>query len=101
MGDIGDTLEDLFSLLESRRDELPEGSYTTKLLTEPQDKLLSKIGEEAAEVVMAARDVAAGAGDLRGLNCEVADLLYHTLVVMVREGLTLDDLADELESRKG
>lgn len=92
---IGDVLEELFALLESRKAEMPEGSYTAKLLSGPEDKLLKKIGEEATEVVMAAKD--ADAGQLR---YEVADLVYHLLVVMVRQGVTLDELAAELAGRR-
>ncbi len=94
-GGIGGTLEGLYAVLLQRSRDLPEGSYTAKLLTQPQDKLLKKITEEAGEVILAARD-----GDMSHLCSEVADLVYHLLVVMVREGLTLEDLAAELESRR-
>lgn len=94
-GGIGAVLEDLFSVLEQRKAEMPEGSYTAKLLAGPQDKLLKKIGEEASEVIIAARD-----GDASQLRYEIGDLVYHLLVVMVREGLTLDDLARELAARR-
>ena len=92
---LGDVLEALFEVLEQRRADMPEGSYTTKLLGGPEDQLLKKIGEEATEVVMAAKDDDAGQ-----LRYEIADLVYHLLVVMVRHDMTLDDLAAELESRK-
>ncbi len=92
---IGPMLEDLFGVLESRKAELPEGSYTTALLSGPQDKLLKKIAEEAGEVIIAARD-----SDVDRIRYEIADLVYHLLVVMVREGLTLDDLAAELSERR-
>jgi len=92
---IGSSLDGLFSLLEQRKRDLPEGSYTTRLLSGPHDSLLKKIAEEAGEVIMAAKD-----GDTAHLRYEIADLVYHLLVVMVREGLTLDDLASELDSRK-
>ena len=92
---LGDVLEELFGVLEERRRDLPEGSYTAKLLSGPQDKLLKKIAEESGEVIIAARD-----HDLAQTRCEIADLLYHLLVVMVREGLTPADLAAELESRR-
>ena len=92
---IGDVLNSLFELLEQRKRELPENSYTVELLTGHEDKLLKKIGEEATEVVMAAKDADAG-----HLRYEAADLIYHLLVVMVRYGLTLEDLAGELESRR-
>ncbi len=92
---IGPVLEELFAVLESRKTELPEESYTAKLLLGPQDKLLKKIGEEASEVIIAARD-----RDATQLRYEIGDLLYHLMVVMIREGLTLDDLAAELAGRR-
>ncbi len=92
---IGAVLQDLFAVLEQRKAEMPEGSYTAKLLAGPQEKLLKKIGEEASEVIIAARD-----RDAAQLRYEIGDLVYHLLVVMVREGLTLDDLARELASRR-
>ena len=97
---IGPTLDGLFDVLEARGRELPEGSYTTELLSGPQEKLLKKIAEEAGEVIIAARDCDSGTGDVAALRYEIADLVYHLLVVMVREGLTLDDLAAELDSRR-
>lgn len=93
--EIGEVLSGLFAVLQQRKAELPEGSYTTKLLTGKQDSLLKKIAEEAGEVIMAAKD-----GDRDHLRYEIGDLLYHVLVVMTREGLTLDDIADELEGRR-
>ena len=92
--EIGQVLNDLFAVVEQRRAELPEGSYTTELLSGPQDKLLKKIAEESGEVIIAARDQ-----DVAQLRYESADLVYHLLVVLAREGLTLDDLAEELASR--
>jgi phosphoribosyl-ATP pyrophosphohydrolase/phosphoribosyl-AMP cyclohydrolase len=92
---LGAVVEDLYALLEQRRREMPEGSYTVKLLTGPQDKLLKKIAEEAGEVIIAARD-----GDHDQTRYEIADLLYHLLVVMVREGIEPDDLAAELAGRR-
>jgi len=92
---IGEVLEDLFAVLESRKAELPEDSYTAELLSGPQDKLLKKIAEEAGEVIIAACDRDGGQ-----LTYEAADLVYHLLVVLVREGLTLEDLAAELDSRR-
>lgn len=93
--EIGSVLTEVFAVLESRKAELPEESYTAKLLLGPQDKLLKKIGEEASEVIIAARD-----RDSKQLRYEIGDLLYHVMVVMVREGLTLDDLAAEMAGRR-
>lgn len=92
---IGISLDDLFAVLEQRKRDLPEDSYTTRLLTGKQDSLLKKIAEEAGEVIMAAKD-----GDIDHLRYEIGDLVYHLLVVMVREGLTPGDLAAELDGRK-
>ncbi len=92
---LGDVLEELHGVLQERRLEMPEGSYTAKLLGGPVDQLLKKIGEEATEVVMAVKD-----GSSERVRYEVADLLYHLLVVCVREGVTPDDLATELADRR-
>jgi phosphoribosyl-ATP pyrophosphohydrolase len=92
---IGAVLDELFGVLEARKREMPEGSYTAKLIGGPLDSLLKKIAEESGEVIMAAKDA-----DREHLRYEIGDLVYHLMVVMVREGLTLDDLAAELASRR-
>jgi phosphoribosyl-ATP pyrophosphohydrolase len=92
---IGEALESLFSVLEQRKRDLPDGSYSAKLLSGPLDSLLKKIAEESGEVIIAARD-----HDLGQLTYEAADLLYHLLVVLTREGISLGELAAELESRR-
>ena len=91
---LGDTIDALWSTIESRRGADPESSYTARLLSGPEDSLLKKIGEEATEVVMAAKDA-----DVDQIRYESADLFYHLLVVYARWGLTPDDLAEELEKR--
>ena len=93
---LGDVLAGLMGVLEQRKRDLPEGSYTTKLLSGPQDKLLKKIAEESGEVIIAARD-----HDPAQTRYEAADLLYHLLVVLVREGIPAEDLATELSGRVG
>ncbi len=92
---LGDVLDDLYAVLESRKAEMPEGSYTAKLLGGPLDSLLKKIAEESGEVIMAAKDA-----DRDHLRYEIGDLVYHLLVVMVREGLLPSDLAAELDGRR-
>jgi len=92
---LGTTLADLWSVLQQRKRDLPEDSYTTKLLTGPQDKLLKKIAEESGEVIIAARD-----RDAEQLTYEIGDLFYHLLVVMTREGISPEALAAELDSRR-
>lgn len=91
---FAEAVDALWATIQSRRDADPETSYTAKLLAGHEDKLLKKIGEEATEVVMAAKD-----DDRVQLRYESADLIYHLLVVYARWGLTPDDLADELASR--
>ena len=91
---LGPVVDTLWETILTRRDADPEASYTARLLTGHEDKLLKKIGEEATEVVMAAKD-----GDADQLRYEVADLVYHLLVVLARNGLEPDDLAEELASR--
>lgn len=92
---VGEVLEELYAALEQRKRDMPEGSYTSKLLLGPEDKLLKKIGEEATEVVMAAKD-----GDADRLRYEIGDLVYHLMVVMIRAGLTPEDIAGELAGRR-
>ena len=93
---IGDVLEELYGVVAARRREMPEGSYTTYLFEKGLNKILKKVGEEAAETIIAAKDEDAGA-----LTAETADLLYHLLVLMVERGLTLEALAGELARRRG
>lgn len=92
---IGEVLGELAAVLEQRKRDLPEDSYTTKLLTGPPDKLLGKVGEEATEVV-----IAGAMNDRDELRYEAADLVYHLLVLLTRHDLTLDDLAEELATRR-
>jgi phosphoribosyl-ATP pyrophosphohydrolase/phosphoribosyl-AMP cyclohydrolase len=93
---IGDVLEDLYAVVEGRRREMPEGSYTTYLFEKGLNKILKKVGEEAAETIIAAKDE-----DAAALTAETADLVYHLVVLMVERGLTLEALAGELARRRG
>jgi len=92
---LGGVIDELWGVIESRRTADPDSSYTAQLLTGHEDKLLKKIAEEAGEVIMAAKDA-----DKEHLRYEVGDVVYHLLVVMARWGLTPDDLAEELASRR-
>lgn len=84
----------LIKVLQQRRDTRPAGSYSTYLFNEGRDKILKKVGEEATEVVIAAK------GDSRErLISEVADLTYHLSVLLVDAGLTWADVEQELSSR--
>ena len=94
-GDLGQTLAELAYVIHARRDASPEHSYTARLLTEPADLLLKKVGEEAIELVLAVKD-----DDHDHIRYETADLLYHILVVMERTGITVAELAGELNARQ-
>ena len=88
------TLQGLAALLEGRMKERPEGSYTTYLFDKGLDKILKKVGEECTEVIIAAK-----AEDRAETIYEIADLCYHTLVLMAQQGITVDDIRTELASR--
>ena len=87
-------LEGLYQLLEGRKKELPEGSYTTYLFQKGLDKILKKVGEESTEVIIAGK-----AQDKAETVYEIADLAYHVLVLMVELGITVEDIREELASR--
>ena len=84
----------LYALLEGRKKELPEGSYTTYLFQKGLDKILKKVGEECTEVIIAAK-----AEDRAETVYEIADLAYHVMVLMTQQGITLEEIHRELASR--
>lgn len=88
-------LQDVYNVIVDRVKNPKEGSYTNYLFEKGLDKMLKKVGEEAAEVIIAAKNKAADE-----IRYEVADLLYHLLVVLAERGLTLDEIYQELEGRK-
>jgi phosphoribosyl-ATP pyrophosphohydrolase len=87
-------LNDLFEIIEARKRERPQGSYTAELLSGGEDEILKKVGEEAMEVILAAK----GQGKQRLVE-ETADLFYHVLVMLAHKNLTLTDIEDELRRR--
>jgi phosphoribosyl-ATP pyrophosphohydrolase len=91
-----DTLERLASVIESRRGGDPDKSYVARLFAKGPDAMLKKVGEEATEVVMAGKD-----GDAVKLTAEMADLWFHTLVVLAAHGLKPADVLAELRRREG
>ncbi|YAF98482.1 MAG: bifunctional phosphoribosyl-AMP cyclohydrolase/phosphoribosyl-ATP diphosphatase HisIE [Nodularia sp. CChRGM 3473] len=91
----GDTLSQLFQVICDRRDHPTESSYTCKLLAGGDNKILKKIGEESAEVVMAFKDDQADA-----IAGEVADLLYHTLVALAHHQVDLKSVYRKLQERR-
>lgn len=90
----GFSIDGLMELLEGRKAEKPEGSYTTYLFEKGLDKILKKVGEESTEVIIAAK-----AEDKKETIYEIADLAYHVLVLMVEAGISLEDVRKELASR--
>jgi phosphoribosyl-AMP cyclohydrolase / phosphoribosyl-ATP pyrophosphohydrolase len=93
--DLGQVLGSLYALIEARNRERPEGSYTAYLFNEGLDKILKKVGEESSETIIAAKNE-----DKGGLARESCDLLYHLLVLLVEQGVTLTELRDELVRRE-
>ncbi len=94
-GNIGETLTGLAEVIHGRREASPEQSYTARLLQGEEDELLKKIAEEASEVIMACKD-----NDHDHIRYEAGDLLYHLLVTLERYGVTLPELAGELDARR-
>lgn len=88
-------LNELFDLIKDRRQKRPEGSYTTYLFDKGLDKILKKVGEEAAEVIIAAKNT-----EDQELIYESADLIYHLLVLLVQKGVDLSAVMSELRSRR-
>ena len=92
---IGPVLEELYGVVADRQNRRPEGSYTTYLFDKGLDKILKKVGEETSEVIIAAKN-----GSEEELTYETADLLYHLLVLLVSQGVNLNDVARELIGRR-
>ncbi len=88
------TLDELFSVICDRRDHPTPNSYTAQLIRQGREEILKKIGEEAMEVILAGATQSS-----QRLVEEMADLYYHTLVMMASCGLTLQDIEQELEHR--
>ena len=88
------SLQGLYALLQGRKEERPEGSYTSYLFDKGIDKILKKVGEECTEVIIASK-----ADDKKETVYEVADLAYHVMVMMVQMGISVEDVQRELASR--
>lgn len=88
------SIQGLYELLEERKKDKPEGSYTTYLFEKGIDKILKKVGEESTEVIIAAK-----ADDKRETVYELGDLAYHAMVLMVQMGISVEDVIKELASR--
>jgi phosphoribosyl-ATP pyrophosphohydrolase len=93
---VNDTLNRLAELLEQRKNADPQSSYVAKLYAKGLDSILKKVGEEATETIIAAKN-----GDKEHLIYETADLWFHTLVMLAQVGLKPQDVLDELARREG
>ncbi|MEW6706842.1 MAG: phosphoribosyl-ATP diphosphatase [Pseudomonadota bacterium] len=91
-----DTLARLAAVIESRKSADPDTSYVARLFHKGTDAILKKIGEEATETVMAAKD-----GDAKKIVYEVADLWFHSMIALAHYGLKPSDVLAELERREG
>ena len=87
-------LNELESILEDRAKEMPEGSYTTTLLNGGLDRILRKIGEESGELIIAAKN-----RDKEELHNEMADLMFHMMVLLVQQGSSIDEVLSVLKER--
>lgn len=91
-----DILQKLTETIEARKQAAPESSYVAKLFSKGDDAILKKVIEEAGEVLLAAKD-----GDKQHLTYEVADLWFHTMVLLAHKGLSAEEVLNELARREG
>lgn len=87
-------LKDLYEVVQQRKDNPMEGSYTCYLFNQGLDKILKKCGEECSETIIAAKNM-----DNEELKCEISDLLYHLMVLCVQQGLPLEKIEEECFER--
>ena len=92
---LGETLDAVYKVIRDRQEKRPEKSYTTYLFNEGQDKILKKIGEEAAEIIIASKS-----DNKEEIVYECGDFVYHMLVLLANHGLKIEDLARELNKRR-
>lgn len=88
------TLEELYKIIEERKKKMPEGSYVASLFRDGNDRIVQKIGEEATEVVIAAKNE----GKER-IIAEVADLMFHTLILLANYNIKPEEVLEELDKR--
>ena len=86
--------EDVFAVILNRKENPKEGSYTNYLLDKGIDKILKKVGEEATEIVIAAKNP-----DPEQIKYEISDFLYHVMVLMAAKGITWEEITEELANR--
>lgn len=89
-----DVIKDVYNTILERKEDAQEGSYTCYLFEKGLDKILKKVGEESTEMVIAAKN-----NNNQETVLEISDLVFHTLVMMANQGITVEDVANELEKR--
>ena len=94
-------LDDLTAVLEARKDDDPQNSYVASLYTQGRNKILEKIGEEATEVIIAAKDLNDTPESRAALISEMADLWFHSMVLLSHEDVQVDEIMNELAQRFG
>lgn len=94
MEDYKNIIETLYGVIEERKNNPEEGSYTTYLFNEGVDKILKKVGEESSEVIIGAKN-----GSKEEVIYETSDLVYHMLVLLSEMGITPDEIKEELYKR--
>jgi phosphoribosyl-ATP pyrophosphohydrolase len=92
---MNNVINELYEVIEGRKKDPIEGSYTSYLFEKGLDKILKKLGEEASEVIISSKN-----SDKKEMISEISDLLYHLLVLMVDKGLKIEDILEELEKRR-
>jgi phosphoribosyl-ATP pyrophosphohydrolase/phosphoribosyl-AMP cyclohydrolase len=90
-----DIFREVYEVILDRKANPKEGSYTNYLFDKGLDKILKKVGEEASEVIIGAKNL-----NRDEIQYEIADLLYHLMVLMVHQGITWEDISKELEKRR-
>ncbi|HUQ85488.1 MAG TPA: phosphoribosyl-ATP diphosphatase [Candidatus Limnocylindrales bacterium] len=89
------TLDQLYKIIKDRKENMPKNSYVTSLLLQGEDRVIQKIGEEATEVIIAAKNT-----NKEKFTSETSDLLFHIIILLNLKNVTLDDIFLELENRK-
>lgn len=87
-------IKNLYKIIKDRQQKLPEGSYVASLFKGGQDRIIQKVGEEATEVVIAAKNK-----NKKKIISEVSDLIFHLLILLVYTGISISDIEKELENR--
>ena len=101
MTNVSDVLDALTSVIAARHSADPDTSYVASLNAKGLNKILEKVGEEAIEAIIAAKDAESGNGSSTEVINEVADLVFHTLVMLDRLGISHNEVLDVLASRQG